>query len=111
MRVLALLLVASPALADPVEGVWRTHAGADGRSGLVRIAPCGAGFCGSVVEGPHLGEVVLRDIPAGYGGGEVIDPSTGKSYAARLRLEGDRLEVAGCLMRICRTAGVWQRQD
>lgn len=121
----ALLLLATPAAAsDPIEGVWRTQANAKGGTGLVQIAPCGTAFCGTVIgdvdaQGRRVpsdieGRVVLEGI-AGSGGtydtGRVLNPDTGRSYAARLILSGDVLDVGGCVLGICRSGGVWSRVD
>lgn len=119
MRLILTLLLATstPAFAaDPLAGLWRTPPGADGKAGLVRIAPCGPAFCGTVVDGKgdYQGLAVLRDVPRtanGYRGGEVLNPETGNRYTARLILRGDVLEVGGCILGICRTGSVWQRAD
>ena len=125
MKALAFLLIASPALAaDPIEGMWRTHSNDQGASGLVQIVPCGEGFCGTVTEDvdaqgrrtpSHLrGQMVIRNVvPEGdtYRGGQVLNPENGKSYAARLILDGDRLDVGGCVLTICRSGGIWTRVD
>ncbi|MCJ8140321.1 DUF2147 domain-containing protein [Falsirhodobacter halotolerans] len=114
IRLLALLLLASPAMADPIEGVWQTQPDRNGVTGQVRIAACGAGFCGTAVQGPHSGTQVFRDVvPEGarYSKGRIVNPETGDSYAARLILDGDRLDVGGCILAICRSAGTWLRLD
>ena len=41
----ALVLAASPALADPVLGVWQTQPD-DGAYAHVTMAPCGQAICG-----------------------------------------------------------------
>ncbi|WP_062763416.1 DUF2147 domain-containing protein [Falsirhodobacter sp. alg1] len=123
MRILAWLLMATPAFAaDPIGGIWQTPPGGDGVAGLVQIAPCGTGFCGTVVGGvgpegravpsAYEGEMVLRQVTrhgTRYQGGEVMNPETGDRYAARLILDGDWLDVGGCVMVICRSGGVWRR--
>lgn len=125
MRVLALILMTGPAFAaDPIEGVWRTQANADGGTGLVQIAPCGDALCGTVIgdvdaAGKRVpsgiqGMTVLRDVRGAsgtYTEGKVINPETGRSYAARLILKGDGLDVGGCMLGICRSGGVWRRVD
>ena len=120
--ILFLFLSPVAAMADPIEGVWQTHPAKDGGYGLVRIAPCGTGFCGDVVgQFDASGREIVADrhrvieqvVPKGatYGGGRVVNPETGRSYAARLILEGDRLDVGGCLLGICRSGGIWRRVD
>lgn len=122
----ALMLLALPAwAADPLSGVWQTQPGRDGGYGHVRIAPCAGGFCGTLERSfdatgretvpADPGALILSKIaPAGggrYGQGRIVNPETQRDYAARLTLRGDRLEVAGCVMTICRVAGTWQRVD
>ncbi|MDB6452090.1 DUF2147 domain-containing protein [Falsirhodobacter sp. 20TX0035] len=126
MRILlALLAMAGPAFAaDPIEGTWRTTPNGKGGVGLVQVAPCGPAFCGTVagdldaqgrvVPSDIQGRTVFRDVTGAngtYSGGRVINPANGKSYAARLILKGDTLDVGGCLLGICRSGGVWQRLD
>jgi len=125
MKALVFLLVASPALAaDPIEGAWRTQPNDQGGVALVQIAPCGTGFCGTVTgdvdaqgrttPSTMQGQTIIRNVvPEGdtYRGGRVLNPETGKSYAARLILDGDRLDVGGCVLKICRSGGVWTRAD
>ncbi|WP_265502026.1 DUF2147 domain-containing protein [Paracoccus beibuensis] len=119
-----LVLTALPAWgADPLAGVWRTQPGRDGGYGHVRIAPCGSTLCGTLEQSfdatgravmrAGTGALILSGIAATadgrYGQGRILNPETQKDYAARLTLKGDRLEVAGCVMTICRVAGLWQR--
>ncbi|MFC0198867.1 DUF2147 domain-containing protein [Paracoccus rhizosphaerae] len=125
MILFGLLLAAAPAwAADPLTGMWRTQAGRDGGYGHVRIAPCGDRLCGRLeqsfdaagqsVPAPS-GALILDGIAAtgggAYGDGRIVDPESRRDFAARLRLQGDVLEVAGCILTICRTAGIWQRVD
>lgn len=122
----ALLSFALPAwAADPLTGVWQTQPGKDGGLGHVRIAPCAGGLCGTVIRtfdatgqevaAGDLGAAILSGVlptgSGGYGKGRIINPETGRSYTARLTLRGDRLEVGGCIMMICRNAGTWQRVE
>lgn len=116
---------ASPVMAEPLTGVWQTNPGRDGGFGHVRIGLCEDSLCGTVVEtfgadgrpirADDLGAVILEGIAAtgngGYGRGRIINPETGRSYTARLRLQGDRLTVGGCILMICRDAGTWRRVD
>lgn len=121
---LALILPAQPVhAADPLAGIWRTQPGRDGGFGHVQIQPCAGGLCGTVVRtfdargqanaASDLGAAILSEVlPTGegtYGKGRIINPETGRSYTARLRLRGDQLDVGGCIMMICRNAGTWQR--
>ena len=44
------ILCAGVALADPVEGVWKTTPNDKGGYAYVQIAPCGDKMCGTVVK-------------------------------------------------------------
>jgi uncharacterized protein (DUF2147 family) len=124
-RLAAMLAVlAGGALADPVEGVWRTQANDEGNFADVRIAPCGGALCGRMVTsydasgrpivGPHEGALIVEGMsPSGggaYGGGTITDPQAGRTYGARMSLAGDALRVSGCLAGglLCRSQ-TWQR--
>lgn len=124
LAAVALVLAAHPVqAADPLAGVWLTQPGRDGGFGHVEIVPCGGGLCGTVVRtfdaagqavaAADLSASILVDVqPVGdgfYGKGRIVNPETGRGYTARLRLRGDRLDVGGCIMMICRNAGTWQR--
>lgn len=126
LAALGFFLVSQPALAaDPLTGVWRTQPGRDGGFGHVEILPCPGGLCGTVVRtfdaagqtvaASDLGAAILSEIRptggGGYGQGRIINPETGRSYTARLTLRGDRLDVGGCILMICRNAGTWQRVE
>ena len=122
--VLAVLLLAAPALADPAEGLWRTGANDEGSFAHVRIAPCGAALCGRMVasfdgagrpiEGPNADAVIVRGMqPAGggrYEGGTITDPQAERTYRAKMALAGDVLRVSGCVAGglICRSQD-WAR--
>lgn len=126
MRYLMIaLLAATPVLADPIEGVWQTQKDDNGYSGHVQIAPCDGGLCGTlvrsfdpagqVVQSPNTGRAIIWDMQAAgggrYDGGKVWAPDRDKTYAGKLTLSGDSLDVSGCIMGICRSGGVWRRVD
>ena len=128
---LAALLIAMPAHAGGITGLWATGS----QDGRVRIYRCGAALCGRIVDaapiranpdqrdvhnadaslrGRRLKDlVVLAGFTGGPGewkGGPVYDPETGSGAATgylRLRPDG-RLEIKGCVALFCRTK-VWTR--
>lgn len=118
------LLTAGAALADPVEGLWKTRPDDNGNFGHVQIAPCGPAFCGTLVaafdsagakrESDNVGKAIVWDMaaegPGAYGGGQVWAPDRNKTYAAKMSLSGDVLSVSGCVLggMICR-AQEWSR--
>ena len=103
----------------PEHGLWRT---ADG-SAHVEIAACEGSLCGTIrrlrdpavrdVHNPNpvartrllVGTMVIQGVArdgGGWSGGRLYVPRTGRSYPARLRLEGRDLVVEGCRFGICR---------
>ena len=118
-----LLLSAGAALADPVEGMWRTKADDNGNSGLIQVTPCGDAFCGKLVKAfdsagkewasPNVGKKIVWDMkPEGdgaYGDGKVWSPDRDKTYDAKMQLNGNKLSVSGCVLMICRDGGTWTR--
>lgn len=129
---LSLLLALAPATAQSEPsafGRWLTDDG----SAVVRVAPCGAKLCGTILrvldpaapkndannpdrgqrKRPLVGVTILRDFArAGtdWTGGRAYDPKSGRSYRSELRVTADgRLKVTGCVLVICRSR-YWTRQ-
>lgn len=112
MRTIALAalvtLMASAAMADPLEGVWQTQPD-DGAYARVEITPCGANFCGTIIhsykdgaefKSPNVGKMVVIDMAPQGGGeykGKVWRPSNDKIYSGNIVLSGDSMRLAGCI--------------
>lgn len=108
MALLALTLSAGAALADPVEGVWKTEPD-DGAYALVGMKPCGNMICGTIdrtfnetgeYKSPNLGKVLVINMEPQGGGkyrGKVWRPSNDKVYMGKLQLDGDVLQLSGCV--------------
>lgn len=126
MRKLALLAIAcvfaaGAALADPVEGVWRTEVD-DGAYAEITVAACGPFICGTITaaynedgstrESPNVGKQIVWDmVPGGdgsYGSGKIWRPSNGKTYRSKMAVTGDTLKVSGCIGPIC-SGQTWTR--
>ncbi len=117
------LLVAAPALADPLEGTWKTKPDDNGHYGHVQIVPCGPAFCGTLVEAfdqnggritsPNIGKRIVWDMQAqgdgAYGDGKIWSPDRDKTYSGKMQLSGDKVAVSGCVFGICRDGGTWTR--
>ena len=128
MKTLALAAIAAlgfagAALADPLEGTWRTVADDNGNSGLISVAPCGEQLCGTLIksvdsagaemESENIGRQIIYETVANGDGtysGKVWSPDRDKVYNSKLVLSGDTLEVNGCVLMICRNGGTWMRQ-
>lgn len=125
LTVLASLLavLAAPALADPVHGMWKTLPDDNGNFGHVRIQTCENGkICGGLVasfnkagqsvQSPNLGRAIVWNMePQGngaYAKGKVYAPDRDKTYNAKMALRGNALGVSGCVIGICRESE-WTR--
>ncbi len=119
----ALIFAAGSALADPVEGTWKTKPDDNGDYGHVEIAPCGEMFCGVLVEAfdssgavkdsENIGKQIIWDMVAygdgAYDDGKVWSPDRNKTYNSEMQLSGDSLAIKGCVIGICRDGGTWAR--
>ena len=114
------VLWAGAALADPVEGVWKTTPNDKGSYAYVQIAPCGDKMCGTVVKafdsagaeqaGGDVGNAIITGMTAAGDGsfadGQLTAPG-GKSYPASMAVDGDTLKVKVCPS-LCKTLG-WSK--
>jgi len=106
----AIIAFASPALADPAEGVWQTQVD-DGAFAHVTIAPCGGAYCGAIsrtfqdggteYESENKGKQIVIDmVPSGDGNyrGQVWRPSNKKVYIGKMSVSGNALTLKGCVV-------------
>jgi uncharacterized protein (DUF2147 family) len=119
--VISLIFAVTLAASQPApeQGLWRT---ADGFA-HVEVAPCGRNLCGTIrwlrdpaIRDLHnptraarsrslVGTMVIQGLARDGGrwsGGRLYVPRSGRSYPARLRMEGRDLVVEGCRFGICR---------
>lgn len=106
--VVAGLVAAGAAQADPVHGTWQTQPD-DGAYAHVQMAPCGANTCGVIArtfnasgeyQSENVGKTLVIDMAAEGGGkykGQVWRPSNDKVYIGRMQLNGDSLDLRGCV--------------
>lgn len=115
----SLLAVPAMALAAGADGVWKTNANDAGGYLEVTVAPCAADAsktCGVVSKAfkaagaedpayPHLGKIIVDDMASEgdgrYSGGTIFDPESGETYNSKMSVEGDALDVEGCIAIIC----------
>jgi uncharacterized protein (DUF2147 family) len=120
----ALVFAAGAAFAgDPVEGVWQTKPDDNGNYGYIKVQPCGAAFCGTLIksfdsagkplESDNIGKKIIWDMVAYgdgvYDDGQIWSPDRDKTYNSDMKLTGDSLAVRGCVLGICRDGGTWKR--
>ncbi|MDR9395726.1 DUF2147 domain-containing protein [Roseovarius sp. SYSU LYC5161] len=118
-----LVLGAGMAAADPAEGLWKTEPGESGGYLHVALYSCGSSICGVIKQAfdgagdlsdgyDHLGKRMIWDMtPIGggvYESGRIWAPDRDKTYKSNMTLDGNRLEVEGCVLVICR-AQTWTR--
>ena len=122
LAVVAFGMMTGAALADPVEGVWKTQVD-DGAYAHVTIAPCGARVCGVIsrtfnssgeYSSPNIGKRLVWDMqPKGkgaYRNGKIWQPSKDKVYSSKMDMSGDTLKVKGCIGPICKKQ-TWSRVE
>jgi len=123
---LAALLAAGPghAAGDP-SGLWLTETG----DSKVRLARCGAGYCGTLVSvsgkgldannpdpalrGRSVVGVQIVNAPNASGdgyAGTLYNPKDGKTYSGSLTpKDPDTVEVAGCVLSVICKRQTWRR--
>ena len=103
----ATLSLAGAALADPIEGNWRTGSGT-----TAAIAPCGGSFCITLKDSAHAGKKIgsLNADGGNAYSGEITDPANGKTYSGKATLSGSELKLSGCVLGglICRSQN-WKK--
>ncbi|WP_456391084.1 DUF2147 domain-containing protein [Profundibacter sp.] len=115
-----LFALATPAMADPAEGTWKTQVD-DSSYAYVKMVPCGAALCGTIArtfnsdgeyKSKNLGKRLVWDMVAKGGGsyndGSIWQPSKDKVYASKMTLKGSTLYVSGCWGPICKKQ-TWTR--
>ena len=118
----ALAVLATPSLADPVLGLYKTQPGDDGNYGHVQLYDCDGNVCGVIraafdsagntLESDNIGKRMIWDMEAkgdgSYSGGKIWAPDRDKVYSSKMNLSGNNLEVSGCVLVVCR-AQSWTR--
>ncbi|WP_426215547.1 DUF2147 domain-containing protein [Methylobacterium sp. NFXW15] len=120
----ALTGTVQAASGDP-SGLWLTETG----KSKVKIAPCGGGYCGTIVSAPGkaldannpdaslrgrsvIGVQILdARKPDGNGfSGSLYNPNDGKTYSGSMKLtKPDTLEVSGCVLGFLCKSQTWTR--
>ncbi len=82
------------ALADPVEGKWRTEAGS-----IAEIAPCSAGYCVTMKSGRFSGRVLgTMNGANGVYQGSFTHALTNKTYKGKAIMKGKTLKLSACVL-------------
>ena len=123
----AALVFAAPlaAHAQDVNGTWKSEPGETGAYITVAIADCAsnaAQTCGTITgvfeadgsDGDQaiVGEPIIWDMQPttanNWAQGTIWAPDQDKTYSSKMSLNGDTLEVSGCVLFICRSQN-WTR--
>ena len=100
-----VLSASAPALADVIEGNWRTESGE-----TAAISKCGSSFCIQLKTGTYAGKRIGK--MKGSGGsytGTVTDPADNKKYSGSATVRGAGLKLKGCALKIfCKTQN-WKK--
>lgn len=106
MAFAAVLLATGTALADPIEGNWKTRDG-----DTAAISSCGASFCIKLTTGKYAGKTIGRMKASGAGSysGSITKPSNGKTYSGSARLSGSSLKLSGCVLAVLCESQTWRK--
>lgn len=117
----------SAAWASDLSGVWLTETG----NSRVRVARCGAGYCGTILSAPgralddRNADPTLRgrsivgvrmleaSEPRGEGyAGKLYNPGDGRTYSGSVRLvDQNSLKVSGCVLGFLCRDQTWKRVE
>ncbi len=92
MALAATLIMAGSALADPIDGNWKTQSG--------ETAAISGGGSITLKTGKHAGKTIGRLKAAGGNKytGSITDPATDKTYSGKATLTGSTLKMSGCVL-------------
>ncbi len=102
---LALSFSGTAFAAEPIVGQWRS---ADG--GMIKVSSCGEAYCATVIKGEHKGESVGEVEGSGSEyTGTVIDPRSSESYDGTITVEGEKMTLQGCALKVLCKSSTWTR--
>jgi len=109
--------------AEPALGTWQTEADKKGQIAHVKVTRCDESLCGKIVRaydsqgqrittenvGKRIFWGMTRTGDGNYQGRAWV-PAHDREYAAKMKLNDDRLKVSGCLGPICQSQ-LWARVE
>jgi uncharacterized protein (DUF2147 family) len=106
MALAATVIFTGAALADPIEGNWKTKDGP-----IATIKSCGESVCIVMKTGDYVGKQIGKLKPGGDNkySGTITDPKDDKAYSGSARLNGSSLSLTGCALKIFCQTQVWTR--
>lgn len=123
----SVALLPAIAIAGVADGTWRTEPGDDGGYLEVTIGPCesdSSKTCGTISRAfnkqgldpqyENLGKLMIKGMETKdgnrYSGGTIWDPEEDKTYKSKMKVEGSKLDVDGCIAFICQ-GQTWTRVE
>jgi len=90
----ATFIMAGTALADPIEGKWKTQSGE-----TASIAGSGS-FSITLKTGKYAGKTIGSLEAAGDSkyAGSITDPATDKTYSGKATISGSTMKMSGCVL-------------
>ncbi|QDC03051.1 DUF2147 domain-containing protein [Mesorhizobium sp. 8] len=94
MALAAILIVTGSALADPIEGNWKTQ------SGETASIAGGGSFSITLKTGKYAGKTIGSLKAAGDNkyAGSITDPATDKTYSGKATISGATMKMSGCVL-------------
>ncbi|WP_188109777.1 DUF2147 domain-containing protein [Pseudohalioglobus sediminis] len=127
ISLLAAVTLSASTMAASVEGVWKTETNDEGGYLEITVSPCSENAsltCGLITQavrsdGPnpdyeHIGKLMIEDMQRDderrFSGGTIWDPEADKVYKSKMQLDGNELEVEGCIAFFC-DGQTWTRVE
>ncbi len=120
-----ILSSVSPQLfANSAHGLWRTESSDQGYL-IIEFTDCDKALCGTIHSAfdtddtltagyEHQGKLMVWNMMAsgdkGWVNGKIWDPTKDKTYKSKMSINGDDMEVSGCVLFVCRSQ-TWKRVE
>jgi len=90
----ATLILTGAALADPIEGNWKTQ------SGETASISGGGSFSITLKTGKYAGKTIgsLKATGDSKYAGSITDPATDKTYSSKASISGSTMKMSGCVL-------------
>lgn len=106
MLTAAFVLAASAGhAAEAIEGNWKTASGE-----TAAIVECGSAYCVTLKTGKHAGKQIGKLSGSnGRYSGEITDPAADKTYSGSGSVNGNSLQMKGCVLKVLCKLQTWTR--
>jgi uncharacterized protein (DUF2147 family) len=103
--VAAFSMMTGAALAEAIEGNWKTQSGE-----TAAIAKCGGAFCVTLKTGKYAGKQIGK--MSGSGNkytGSITDPANDKTYSGSASISGSSMKMKGCVLGVLCRSQTWSK--